>query len=152
MSLLSLHEVMFARRLGSNFVTATNVELKEAFKNWNARVIGQVAAERLLIFNPSEGWGPLCRFLDLPEPDVPFPHANKREEMVKVLHTQLRRGVLYDRVIFNVLTLFIFCCVLLTFHMLPFEYPNGDVTYFFFFLNICFVLSYLFAKAIQERL
>ena len=31
-----------------------------------------------LMFNVKEGWGPLCRFLDVPEPKEPFPHRNAR--------------------------------------------------------------------------
>ncbi len=31
---------------------------------------------RLLEFNVKDGWGPLCRFLDVPVPDIPFPHSN----------------------------------------------------------------------------
>jgi len=30
-----------------------------------------------LEFSVKEGWGPLCKFLDVPVPDVPFPHKKK---------------------------------------------------------------------------
>ena len=33
--------------------------------------------QRLLVWNVKEGWEPLCAALDLPMPDIPFPHANK---------------------------------------------------------------------------
>ncbi|MAF83695.1 MAG: sulfotransferase [Gammaproteobacteria bacterium] len=33
-------------------------------------------AERLLVYRISEGWEPLCQFLDKPVPNIPFPHAN----------------------------------------------------------------------------
>lgn len=32
--------------------------------------------ERLLVFEASEGWQPLCEFLDVPVPAGPFPHVN----------------------------------------------------------------------------
>ena len=32
--------------------------------------------EEYLIMNVREGWGPLCRFLDKPVPDSPFPHRH----------------------------------------------------------------------------
>lgn len=35
-----------------------------------------VPADRLLLFNLADGWGPLCKFLGVPVPDVPFPHIN----------------------------------------------------------------------------
>jgi hypothetical protein len=43
-----------------------------------ADVKAEVAAERLLIYEVKEGWGPLCRFLGLAEPvGEPFPHLNE---------------------------------------------------------------------------
>lgn len=35
--------------------------------------------ERLLIFDPKDGWEPLCKHLGKPIPDVPFPHVNDTE-------------------------------------------------------------------------
>lgn len=32
--------------------------------------------DRLLVFDPNEGWAPLCAFLGVPVPDEPFPHTN----------------------------------------------------------------------------
>lgn len=42
-----------------------------------------VPAERLLLFDARKGWEPLCRFLDVPVPDVPYPHTNKSAEFEK---------------------------------------------------------------------
>ncbi|GAA4242133.1 sulfotransferase family protein [Actinomadura meridiana] len=39
-----------------------------------------IAPERLLEFQVSDGWEPLCAFLGVPVPDEPFPHANDREQ------------------------------------------------------------------------
>jgi hypothetical protein len=38
--------------------------------------------DRLLVWSVGEGWGPLCEFLELPVPDVPFPHINDRKEFL----------------------------------------------------------------------
>ena len=38
-----------------------------------------VPAERLLVWDVTEGWGPLCEFLEVPVPDQPLPHANDRD-------------------------------------------------------------------------
>jgi hypothetical protein len=40
-----------------------------------------VPAERLLIFDVQQGWGPLCDFLRKRVPDEPFPHVNDREAL-----------------------------------------------------------------------
>jgi len=52
----------------------------EFFEAYTAKVKRSVPAERLLIFNIKDGWEPLCAFLDLPVPDVPFPFVNDRAE------------------------------------------------------------------------
>ena len=41
-------------------------------------VRNSVPKERLLEFNVKEGWEPLCKFLELPIPDMPFPHVNDK--------------------------------------------------------------------------
>lgn len=46
----------------------------------NARVREIVPADRLLVFNVADGWEPLCRFLDVPVPDTPFPRSHARDE------------------------------------------------------------------------
>lgn len=44
--------------------------------------------ERLLEYEVSQGWEPLCKFLDLPIPDQPFPNINDADEFVYV-HKQI---------------------------------------------------------------
>lgn len=36
-----------------------------------------IPAEKLLIFDVKEGWGPLAKFLGVPEPSEPFPRVNE---------------------------------------------------------------------------
>ena len=44
-------------------------EAAEAYFNqWVDEVKATVPKERLLVFEPKEGWKPLCNFLGLPEP------------------------------------------------------------------------------------
>jgi hypothetical protein len=44
-----------------------------------------VPAEKLLVYDVSEGWGPLCKFLGVPEPNQPIPHLNKKENFKEML-------------------------------------------------------------------
>jgi hypothetical protein len=37
--------------------------------------------DRLLVYDVAQGWGPLCEFLGVPEPDAPFPHINDTAQM-----------------------------------------------------------------------
>ena len=52
------------------------------FNQHNEEVLQTIPKEKLLIFNPKDGWEPLCRFLDLPVPQMPFPQSNKRDEFI----------------------------------------------------------------------
>ena len=51
--------------------------LARAMDRYNDQVRQSVPAERLLVWSPADGWEPLCEFLDLDVPDVPFPHINE---------------------------------------------------------------------------
>jgi hypothetical protein len=46
------------------------------FEEHNAAVRREVPANRLLEFQVSDGWAPLCEFLGVPVPDEPFPRSN----------------------------------------------------------------------------
>ena len=49
-----------------------------------------VPADRLLVFKVTDGWGPLCRFLGVPEPAEPFPNVNDREQVRKAIRGMIR--------------------------------------------------------------
>jgi len=51
-----------------------------AFERHLANVRSTIAPERLLEFEASQGWEPLCQFLGVPVPEEPFPRTNSREE------------------------------------------------------------------------
>lgn len=52
------------------------------FEAHNAEVRRVVPPERLLEYQVSQGWEPLCEFLGVPVPDEPFPRLNDRDEML----------------------------------------------------------------------
>lgn len=56
--------------------TSSEAGLIAVMDRWNATVQSAVAAERLLVWNPSEGWEPLCQFLEVPMPTEPLPRLN----------------------------------------------------------------------------
>lgn len=49
-----------------------------------------VPADRLLVFTVTEGWGPLCRFLGVPEPAEPFPNLNDRASIKNVIRNIIK--------------------------------------------------------------
>lgn len=52
----------------------------DLFQRHNAEVERAIPQERLLVYNVTQGWEPLCTFLGVPVPDTPFPRANSRIE------------------------------------------------------------------------
>lgn len=54
--------------------------LIEGYLRHNAEVQRLVPAERLLVYQVTEGWEPLCRFLGVPVPQAPFPDANSVDD------------------------------------------------------------------------
>jgi len=57
-------------------------EAVQFFNAWKNKVVSEVPAERLLVWEVKQGWEPLCQFLDVPVPDVPFPNVNDTPTML----------------------------------------------------------------------
>ena len=58
----------------------------KAIKHFNDRtseVLETVPKERLLVYSVKDGWEPLCKFLHVPVPSIPFPLSNTKEEFIK---------------------------------------------------------------------
>ena len=56
--------------------SSTTEGLIAVMERWNESVEASVPAERLLVWNPREGWGPLCEFLEAPVPSESLPRLN----------------------------------------------------------------------------
>jgi hypothetical protein len=52
------------------------------FNAHNADVRRSVPREKLLVYDPGEGWEPLCAFLGLPVPATPYPKVNTTDDFV----------------------------------------------------------------------
>lgn len=56
--------------------TFTEEGLMAAMERWNQRVKQDVPADQLIVWEPAEGWEPLCEFLKVPVPQGPVPRTN----------------------------------------------------------------------------
>jgi hypothetical protein len=78
-------EVIQRRRIlyGLPFPDVTDAMLLDRYQRHNAEVNRwfRDRPDALLVvdWEAGDGWGPLCRFLGRPVPDVPFPHENPGE-------------------------------------------------------------------------
>ncbi len=60
-------------------------EAEKIFDKHIADVKAYVPAEKLLVWDVSDGWAPLCNFLNKAIPNDTFPHANKKENFKEML-------------------------------------------------------------------
>jgi hypothetical protein len=61
-------------------IETTLEAMGEAMARFNEEVKQTVPADRLLVWYVSDGWEPLCDFLNVPVPAMPFPHLNDTRE------------------------------------------------------------------------
>ena len=76
-----IHNEMILGRRGAFQNAKTDEEKMKRFNEWNQSVIDNVPKDRLLIYKVSEGWEPICKFLNVDVPDIPFPYKNKTKNM-----------------------------------------------------------------------
>jgi hypothetical protein len=77
-ALRDFHEMVYALILERTFAghLTDRAHAKRVFEAHNQAVIDAIPASRLLVYQPGDGWEPICRFLDVPVPDEDFPHLN----------------------------------------------------------------------------
>ena len=59
--------------------TYSDAGLAAVMERWNENVKRTVPADRLLVWNPSEGWEPLCEFLEMDVPGEELPRLNNTQ-------------------------------------------------------------------------
>jgi hypothetical protein len=60
-------------------------EMAAGMERWNQEVIDTVPSDRLLVWNPKDGWEPLCELLEVDVPSEPLPDVNDTENFQKNL-------------------------------------------------------------------
>ncbi|HEX5852486.1 MAG TPA: sulfotransferase [Solirubrobacteraceae bacterium] len=57
-------------------------QMIDVMNRHNEEVKAAIPPERLLVWSVTDGWEPLCEFLEVPVPGVPLPHINDRKEFL----------------------------------------------------------------------
>lgn len=65
------------------------VATMQRFEQHNAEVQAAFGSDRLLVWRVQDGWEPLCDFLKLPVPDIPFPRSNSAAQFPDMLGKEL---------------------------------------------------------------
>jgi hypothetical protein len=82
-SYIELMRVMWERSgLMPGGIESTPEAMAEAMERYQEEVQRNVPSDRLLVWSVRDGWGPLCEFLDVPVPEMPFPHLNDTEQFI----------------------------------------------------------------------
>jgi len=55
-----------------------------------------IPADRLLVYQVSDGWEPLCRFLGVPVPETPFPVVNTTDDFKTMIAQRAAGGSVVD--------------------------------------------------------
>ena len=71
--MVPLFRVLFAH-LGTDI--DNREDLMAGYERWLQEVRTEVAPNRLVDWQPGDGWDPICRALGVPVPKLPFPHEN----------------------------------------------------------------------------
>jgi hypothetical protein len=75
-----VRKLIVERTFGGNIDDEAHVV--SVYERHNEEVRRTIPAERLLVFEPRQGWEPLCRFLDVPVPDGEFPRVNTTDDFL----------------------------------------------------------------------
>ncbi|XP_077965556.1 uncharacterized protein LOC144411824 [Styela clava] len=93
-------------------VTLNELLLKLKFRKHNSHVIQNAPPKKLLVYNYRQGWEPLCKFLGVPVPDVPFPHKNKGANLVdEYLATDPIMIKIEKELMLSLATILVLCCI-----------------------------------------
>lgn len=65
----------------------------EAFTRHNAQVRKVIPADRLIIWQPGDGWGPICNGLGVAIPDEPYPHSNSSASFLDTVKAAVKGDV-----------------------------------------------------------
>ena len=63
-----------------------------AYERHNERVRQEVSPERLIDWQPGDGWEPICSALGVPVPAEPFPHVNDSAEFQANMAERVESG------------------------------------------------------------
>jgi hypothetical protein len=69
------------------------LELYDKHNNW-VREAAKRNRNQIIEWQPEQGWEPLCKFLDKPVPDKPFPRLNDEKAIKTLTYILVARGLL----------------------------------------------------------
>ncbi|XP_020912244.1 uncharacterized protein LOC110249992 [Exaiptasia diaphana] len=90
-------------------------KMPPVYTKHNARVKATIPRDELLVYNVKQGWKPLCEFLGVEVPDVPFPRLNVKSSAIPDIVNYSGIGKIVYREALLVLIVFVVIVTLLVF-------------------------------------
>jgi hypothetical protein len=87
----TMQRLIVERQLGGDVEDRATV--LRSFEAHTAAVQAYVPASRLLTYEVTQGWEPLCEFLGVPVPDTPFPRVNDTEAFHRMRKRMMVRAM-----------------------------------------------------------
>lgn len=84
---------MILKQFGSCDAIRSPEVMSQKYLEHIAHVKATVPADKLLVFNVKEGWKPLCDFLEVPEPQEPFPRVNETAQFQSTMRANRQRAM-----------------------------------------------------------
>ncbi len=78
-----MRTLVFERTFGGRFDDRAHAI--DVYERHNQDVRDAIEPERLLVYEPGEGWEPLCTFFEVPTPDASYPHVNSTRSYQRIL-------------------------------------------------------------------
>ncbi len=75
------HDLILQKTFGGNLDDRDHAIA--VYERHNAQVVRTIAADRLLVYDLAQGWGPLCKFLGVPVPSAPMPKVNTTDDFLQ---------------------------------------------------------------------
>merc|ERR1711970_981246 len=94
-------------------------EMKRKHEEHNDKVQMTIPAENLLVWNLKDGWGPLCKFLDKPIPDMPIPRENVTGDLQWAQENLYESSLFMKSGYYCLATFIIFCVIIFLAIYLP---------------------------------
>jgi hypothetical protein len=88
--ILKFNSMMVSKEFGNDLKDKEKVI--SYFNKYNAGVLNTIPKEKVLVYDVKSGWEPLCNFLNVPVPSMPFPKSNTKDEFVyNVKHKVMKK-------------------------------------------------------------
>jgi len=102
-----------------NAIKESESEMKRKYEEHNDKVQMTIPSENLLVWNLKDGWGPVCKFLNKPVPDMPIPRENVTGDLKWAQENLYESDIFQRSSIYFLLSVIVFITIIFLIIFLP---------------------------------